>query len=102
MKVSSNFPALNSIFYIWTDPVLHFFGYLSADTNESHSSADPVKLERGKRRRILGANYRDILVVVGMGFFVIVKNLRKTFARDVQQVRHVVVTRSKNNLTAGV
>ena len=51
---------------------------------------------------MIGANYRDILVVVGMGFFVIVKNLRKTFARDVQQVRHVVVTRSKNNLTARV
>jgi hypothetical protein len=75
MKVSFDFTALNSIFNIRPDPVLHFFGYLSAAMNESNPRAGPEEFQSRNRRRVFGADHRHILVVIWMRFLVVMQHL---------------------------
>src|SRR5256885_14565479 len=102
MKVSFDFGALNSIFYIRTNPVLHFFGYLCAAVYKCNSRARPIKFQRCNGRRVLRADYSNVLIVIRMWLSVVMQYLGQIFTRYIQEVRYVVVAGSENDLSRHV
>src|ERR1700682_2369657 len=102
MKVSFDFTVLNSVFYIRTNPVLHFFGYLSAAVDKCNSSPSPVEFQRRNGGGVLRADYSNVLIVIGMSLFVVVLYFGQVFTRYVQQVGYVVIACREDDLSRHV
>src|SRR6185503_17922014 len=102
MKVSLDFAVLDSVFYIRTNPILHFFGYLSAAVDECNSRASPVKFQGCNGGGVLRPDYNNVLIVIGMSLFVVMQYLRQVFTWYVQQVGYIVIARREDDLSGHV
>src|SRR5215831_6685036 len=102
MEVSLDLPVLNSVFYIWTNPILHFFGDFSASMDQGDSGAGPVEFQGGNGGGVLRTDHGNVLVIIRMRFFVVVDHLREVFSRDVQQVGDIVIPGGEDDLARHV
>src|SRR5207253_1142284 len=94
-EVSANFPGFDPVFDVRLNPVLDGIRDTGSAVNQGDAGSGPEQLQGGNRRRILSADHHHIVVIVRMRLLVIMNDFIQLFARNVQHVRDIVVSRSE-------
>src|SRR5579862_3440595 len=85
-EVGSNLAILDAVFNVRQNPVLDVIVQLGSTMHQGHARPVPPEVERRDGSRVFAANDNDIHVEKGMRLAVVVENLGKVFAGDIQRI----------------
>ena len=82
---------LDAVFDVRANPILDGGTEFGAAMDQGHVGAGAIQIERGFGGRIFASDDDDVLAPVGVRLGVVVRNVRKIFAGDVEAIGQVVV-----------